>query len=89
MANDERREAVKTEVALQLVQLAAAAAMVVVGVALQVAQRRASEPDFIRTAGMRWAKAAERGWARLAAVAWQRAETARLDYEGARDGNPA
>jgi hypothetical protein len=79
--------AVREAAAVKVVELAAACAMVIVAVVMQVAQRRASDPDFTRTWRMRAAKQAERGWACAAGWAWRRAEQFRVEYEDLADGD--
>ena len=77
----ETRERAKQELIVQLIGLAALAA----GVVIASWQRKTSEPDHWRSQRMRWAKATERGAARLAAWAWRHAERARVAYERERD----
>lgn len=78
---DATKERAKQELAVQLIGLAA---LVVAGVIVSW-QRKMSEPDHWRSQRMRWAKATERGAARLAAWAWRHAERARVAYERERD----
>lgn len=80
--------AAREAAARQAVELAGACVMIVIGVALQLAQRQASQPDFIPLLGKRlksrraaWAKRCERGWAVAAGWAWRRAERFRLEHE--------
>lgn len=82
------RSAAKEAAARQAVELLGACCMIVIGVALQLAQREASQPDFIPLLGKRlkshragWAKRCERGWAVAAGWAWRRAERFRREHE--------
>ena len=78
------KEAAKETAAVKSIELAAALCMVAVAVLAQVAQRRATEPDFAQGLAMGWAKRCERGWAAAAGWCWRRAEAFRQRYEGAR-----
>jgi hypothetical protein len=75
---DSAESPVRDELLVQLITLASGIAGVIIMIELQ---RRAAGPDAWRSARMRAAKRMERGWARLAAWSWRRAERDRLAYE--------
>lgn len=84
MAEHDAAGAAKEAAAVQAVQLAGAAALIVIGVVLQVTQRQASEPDFIpqlQARGRLWrrrlARHAEARLARLGIWALAQAERQR------------
>lgn len=64
--------------------LAEGVVLIVMGVLLQLAQRKASDPDGFRDWRMRGWKLAERFCAQSAANWWKLAERARLAYEAER-----
>ena len=78
MPDETAADVARTEAARQLIIL-------VFGIAGALAfvwvQRSAANPDAARSGRMRLAKSAERGWARLAAWSWEKAEAARVAYE--------
>ena len=77
MPEDEGRP-VRDEAMRQAVALAFGVLAIVV---YAIVQRKASQPDSLRTERMRAFKGAERAAARLAGWAWRQAERARQAYE--------
>ena len=75
------KDRARQELIVQLIGLAALAA----GVVIASWQRKISEPDHWRSQRMRWAKGAERAFARGAGWMWRHAERARVAYERERD----
>jgi hypothetical protein len=71
-------QAARKEAATQAVALAFGVVMLVI---YTWGQRRMGDPDSLRSVRMSAAKRAERFWAKLAAAAWGKAESARLKYE--------
>ena len=69
---------VRDEAARQAVALAFGVLAIVV---YAIVQRKASQPDSLRTERMRALRGAERAAARLAGWAWRQAEKARQAYE--------
>jgi len=74
----DQQPTVRDEAARQAVALLFGVAMVVIAA---VAQRKAAQPDAMRTERMRVLKEAERQLASLASWSWRQAERARRAYE--------